>query len=91
MFARLPERIRNLAKEQFRRFEKDPHDPMLENEDCYDSRKGRHRAGSRAVSLTRRYRALYVVDNGPDGKQPKQYCWYWVGSHEDYNNFIGSK
>ena len=75
----------------FKLFCKDPHDPMLENEELHDKRKGRHRNGSRSVSITRRYRAIYVVDNGKDGDEEDQCCWYWIGSHEDYNSFVKSK
>lgn len=91
MLADLPGRIQSKAEELFGIFMKDPYDPILENEDLYDTKRGRHRRGSRSVSVTRRYRAIYVVDNGTKGDEPEQYCWYWVGSHEDYNNFIGSK
>jgi hypothetical protein len=38
--------------------------------------------GSRSVAITRRYRAIYVVDGDTN-------VWYWCGSHEDYNNFVG--
>ena len=44
----------------------------------------RHKKGSRAISITCRYRASYVVSEGVN-------VWYWVGSHSNYNNFIGSK
>lgn len=91
MLARLPAHIQEMSVELFKLFELNPHHPQLENEDCYDSNKGRHRTGSRATSITRRYRALYVIDNGRDGNQEPQYCWYWVGSHESYNNFIGAR
>lgn len=87
----LPNHIRELADDAFKRFEKDPFHPSLENEDLYDSKKGRHRKGSRSVAISRRYRAIYVVDNGPDGADPTQVCWYWCGSHESYNIFTGRK
>ena len=73
-------------------FLKDPNAPILCTEELHDSRAGHHRNGSKSVRITLRYRAIYVTDRGPpDGKGEKQYCWYWVGSHESYNNFIGSR
>jgi len=88
MEGRLPSTIQEMARQLFEIFKKDPFDPLLHNEDLYDSKKGRHRKGSRKVEITRRYRAIYVIDNGPDGRSEEQICWYWVGSREDYANFI---
>jgi hypothetical protein len=31
-----------------------------------------------------KYRAIYVVEGGLN-------LWYWIGSHNDYENFIGKK
>lgn len=84
MYDKLPARVKEDATEAFAVFLVDPHHPTLENHELYDSKKGRHKKASRAVSVNRRYRALYVVD-GPTN------VWYWIGSHEDYNNFTGSK
>jgi hypothetical protein len=60
--AALPERIQELAELLFERFCEDPAAPELANHELYDSSRGQHRQGSRAVSVTRRYRAIYVVD-----------------------------
>lgn len=89
--AGLPKEVRDLAQLCFEQFCKDPYDPTLENEDLYDTKKGRHRTGSRSIAISRRYRAIYVVDNGRDGDEEEQNCWYWIGSHSDYNGFTGSK
>jgi hypothetical protein len=35
------------------------------------------------VSITMKYRALYVVEGDTN-------VWYWIGTHNDYENFIGS-
>ena len=80
----LPAHIQQAANDAFALFLEDPHHPLLSNHALADTKKGRHRIGSRAISVTHRYRALYVTD-GPT------HVWYWIGSHEDYNNFIGSK
>jgi hypothetical protein len=82
MFERLPPRIQEAADAAFQTFLENHFHPALENHELHDTKKGRHRKGSRAVSITRRYRAIYVTD-GPTN------VWYWIGSHEDYNNFVG--
>lgn len=82
-FERLPKEIQELAVQAYRLFLDDPHHPMLGNHAPQDTKKGDHREGSRAISITRCYRAIYVVD-GPTN------VWYWVGSHSDYNNFTGN-
>jgi hypothetical protein len=87
-FDQLPPSIQALSRAAFKRFRKNPHDPVLENEQLYDSKKGRHRKGSRSVVITRRYRSIYVVDT-KDKSGKVTAVWYWTGSHEDYNNFIG--
>ena len=84
MLSKLPAGIQDLAQAAFRRFEQDPLDPALENHPLQDTRRGKHRKGSRAVSVTARYRAIYVVDGDTN-------VWYWIGSHEDYNNYTGRK
>ena len=91
MLAKLPDDIQQTAEDLFDLFYKDPMDPMLRNKPVYDSSKGRHRASSRSVQVTLRYRAVYVVDNGEDGNGDDQYCWYWIGSREDYGTFIGCR
>lgn len=82
--AHLGNHVADLAEEAFRRFLADPDDPALHSHPLKDTHRGRHRRGSRAVSVTLRYRAIYVVDDGVN-------IWYWIGSHEDYNSFTGLK
>lgn len=80
----LPQHVQDLADLTFKAFVANPFDPSLERHDLNDTKKGRHRNGSFAVSITRRYRAIATIDGGVN-------VWYWIGSHEDYNNFTGSK
>ena len=84
MFAKLPANIQQAANDAFRLFLTDPYHPLLRNHALQDSKKGDHRNGSRAVSVTIRYRAIYTIDDDTN-------VWYWIGSHEGYNNFTGSK
>ena len=80
----LPPHIQQAAEHAYELFLNDPHHPLLANHELHDTRKGRHRTGSRAISVTHRYRAIYVADGLTN-------VWYWIGSHEDYNNFVGRK
>ncbi|MGD9648538.1 MAG: hypothetical protein AB7U73_22700 [Pirellulales bacterium] len=82
MLARLPAEVQAAADAAFTLFRRDPFHPVLANHELVDTKKGRHRKASRAVTITRRYRAIYVVDGSTN-------VWYWIGSHEDYNNFVG--
>lgn len=82
MLRALPEIIQERAAQAWRIFRDNPHDPRLGRHDLHDSGRGRHRNGSFAVWLNRQYRAICVVDEG-------EYVWYWVGSHADYDRFLG--
>ena len=82
MLAKLPDRIQEAADDAYRFFLQNPNHSALGNHALADTKKGRHRKGSRAVAVTARYRAIYVTE-GPTN------VWYWIGSHEDYNNFVG--
>jgi hypothetical protein len=73
-----------LADLAFAEFLRDPQSPILANHPLDNTRRGRHRKGSRAVSVTYRYRAIYVVDGDTN-------VWYWIGTHESYNTFTGRK
>ncbi len=84
MFAALPQHIQRLAQAAYEMFRKDPHHPSLRLHSLEDSDKGRHRKGSLSVSITMKYRAIYAVDGETN-------VWYWIGTHNDYENFIGKK
>lgn len=84
MFSQLPENIQALADHAYAAFLENPTAPVLANHELYDTRRGRHRLGSRAVSVTHLYRAIYVVDGDTN-------VWYWIGSHTDYDQFTGVK
>jgi mRNA-degrading endonuclease YafQ of YafQ-DinJ toxin-antitoxin module len=73
-----------LAVQAFRLFLQNPNHPSLRNHALADTDKGQHRSGSRSVSITMQYRAIYTVDGDTN-------VWYWIGSHNDYENFVGKK
>ena len=91
MEAKLPEKIIKTAEELYKVFKADPNDERLCREALHDSRRGRHRNRSFSVRIGLRYRAIFVIDTGRAGDQEKQFCWYWVGSHEACNVFIRSR
>ena len=81
-FERLPHSARRAAQEAFKLFCGTPTHPALDCHPLKDTHKGRHTRGSISVTVTYRYRAIYVVDGDAN-------VWYWIGTHEDYNNFTG--
>ena len=64
-------------------FEQDPNYPAFRRRYLHDTGKGQHARDSLSLSINMQYRAIYVVDD--DG----QNVWYWIGSHADYDKFVG--
>jgi hypothetical protein len=83
LFEKLPSQIKKLAKAAFKQFLVNPSHPSLRHHPLEDNDKGRHRKNSFSVSITMQYRAIYVVDG-------KVNVWYWIGNHNDYENFTGA-
>jgi hypothetical protein len=79
---RLPEEIQELAEAAFDRFVEDPSHPSLRHHALKETKKGRHRSASFSVSITMQYRAIYARDGDTN-------VWYWIGTHADYDAFIG--
>jgi hypothetical protein len=84
LFAKLPRRVQSLARATFLLFLRNPRHDSLRLHQLSDSGKGRHRPGTWSVSITMKYRALYVVED-------ERNVWYWIGSHNDCENFTGKK
>lgn len=84
MLEALPARIREAAEAAFALFLEDPAHPSLRVHRLRDHGRGRHREGSLSVSITARYRAIYFHN-----PETNNNVWYWIGSHSDYNNFVG--
>lgn len=82
--AQLPDVIRQLADGAFQQFREDPLHPSLRRHALNDNKRGQHRTGSYSVSVTMKYRAIYVRDGDTN-------VWYWIGSHADYDTFTGAK
>jgi hypothetical protein len=84
MFAALPLEAQRAARQAFRQFLRDPNHPALRLHELQATKRGRHQAGSWSVSVTLKYRAIYVPVAGVN-------LWYWFGTHNDYESFIGRK
>ena len=80
----MPAHIKEAAKEAFETFLEDPFDPSLGLHELYPAKRGKHYPQSFAVSVTFSYRAIFVIDGNTN-------VWYWIGSHSDYDSFIGKK
>jgi hypothetical protein len=84
MFARLPEEIQGLANGAFEMFQENPAHNALRHHALGDNNRGKHRERSFSVSITMQYRAVYTRDGDTN-------VWYWIGTHSDYDTFIGKK
>jgi len=84
LFTALPPSIRSIARKAFRLFQADPMHPSLRNHALTTTGAGRHIVGSRSVSITMSYRAIYFIDGETN-------VWYWIGTHADYDSFVGRK
>jgi len=80
--AALPKNVQELAQRAYELFLANPQHPTLRLHRLEDNRQGSHQPHSFSVSVTRIYRAIYVVD-GPTN------VWYWIGTHADYDHFTG--
>ncbi|WP_092047883.1 ParE family toxin-like protein [Planctomicrobium piriforme] len=76
--------MRELAEDAYKLFLKNPLHPSFRNHPLGDVNRGRHQPGSRSISITMQYRALYVIEGDTN-------VWYWIGSHNDYENLTGRK
>ena len=79
----LPAYVQKLVEKAIRLWEANPKHRSLRLHPLKDTKKGRHVTGSFSISLNMQYRALYVMEG-------ETALWYWVGSHADYDRFIGA-
>jgi hypothetical protein len=72
LFAGLPEQAQDLAAEKYKLFKRDPYHPSL----------GFQAKGKVwTVDIGRSYRAIAF-------RTENHLWWFWIGSHEDYNNVL---
>src|SRR5450432_1211137 len=70
-YEQLPQRAQELADKNFALFKENPHHPSL---------GFKKKGGVHTVEVGRSYRALAR-------KRHDEYYWFWIGTHEAYNNF----
>jgi mRNA-degrading endonuclease RelE of RelBE toxin-antitoxin system len=81
LYDKLPQDIKSLADEGYQTFKVDPNHPSLELTKLR-SQKHKHQPVWR-VRVGPRYRALAVQDGDT-------FVWFWVGTHERYNQQISN-
>ena len=71
-FDGLPSAIQKLAREKYALWKRDPRHPSLHFE--------KRRNGVCVVRIGDHYRALGL-------REGQVIAWFWIGTHEEYNNF----
>lgn len=74
-FSRLPEPIKERAREAYRRFAENPDHPGLRFKRIHATEP------IYSVRVTRDYRALGI-------REGDTVVWFWIGSHADHNDLI---
>jgi len=74
-FDRLPENIKNKARRSYLQWQADPQHPSLAFKQVYSEKQ------IYSVRIGLSYRALGL-------KEENTMIWFWIGSHEDYNNLV---
>jgi len=74
-FGKLPDRIKRLARRNYRLWEADPHHPGLQ----FKRVGSKHLAYSVRVGIG--WRALGV-------RQEDAMVWFWIGSHAEYDRLL---
>jgi hypothetical protein len=84
LYAALPTHVKSGVRDTCVVFDNDPYRKSLRRHDLKPNRRGKHRDGSISISVTLGYRAIYVPADGIN-------VWYWIGTHADYDTFVGRK
>ncbi|WZO98435.1 hypothetical protein EP7_000014 [Isosphaeraceae bacterium EP7] len=81
-FNKLPPRIQKLARATYDLFKINPSHSSLHHKPISKSKHPTYEKNSHSVRIGATYRALY-------GRVGDLRVWYWIGSHEEYNNIVG--
>ena len=84
LFAALGEAGHAAARASYGVFLRDPNSPSFRAHALQATHRGRHLPGSISVSISMKYRAICRVEGDVN-------VWYWIGSHNAYENYIGKK
>ena len=79
-----PLRVKAQAEAAFDLFLENPAHPSLRHHVLVDTDRGKQPRNSRSVSINMQYRAIYYVVNDLN-------VWCGVGSHSEYDAFVGKK
>ena len=74
-YADLPERTKRRARKAYELFEQNPRHPSLRFKKVHGSRP------IYSVRITRDYRAVGI-------QKEESIIWFWIGSHEDYDQLL---
>lgn len=82
-FDRLPTPVQDLARTCYALFQANPFDPRLDLHEIRGTRTRSIYAIDVGKHLGTAYRALGVWEKDQD-----VLVWFWIGSHEEYNNIL---
>jgi hypothetical protein len=75
-FARLPNNIQKQTQKAYRQWIKDRHHPGLQFKRIHKTKP------IYSVRISRSYRAIGL-------RKKDRVVWFWIGTHEEYNNLAG--
>ncbi|MDE0013950.1 MAG: hypothetical protein OXU36_22605 [Candidatus Poribacteria bacterium] len=75
MLAKLPNSIRQQAKDAYKLFRENPHHPSLRFKKVHNTES------IYAVRININYRAVGVIDSG-------KIVWFWIGPHTEYEKLL---
>lgn len=76
-FKKLPREIQKDAVSAYKEWKRNPYSPQLKFE------RKKHQKPIYSVSIGLNWRALGLLNGNV-------ITWFWIGSHEDYNNMLNS-
>ncbi len=82
-FEKLIEPVREVAREQYRKFAENPYAPGVDFHAIKGTKTKDVVAVNAGTYLKVQYRALGVFD-----RKAQEVDWFWIGTHEEYNNIL---
>jgi hypothetical protein len=74
-FQKLPKEVQKQAKRTYQQWKQHPYQPTLEFKQVHPTRP------VYSVRISLKWRAVGILEN-------KVMVWFWIGSHEEYNNLL---
>ncbi len=82
-FEKLPDGVKRVARDAYERFRANPFDPAVKLHAIQASRTSNVYAVDAGTHRGTAYRALGIWQ-----KEKDVMIWFWIGSHEEYNQII---